>query len=163
MNQDRRHSLFNWLLGVPGTLVQITGWFLVLLSMGEIFEGSNTPPLLLAAAFILSIATFLVGRLMSLACDLLTGSLAIPEKKRSFVVSLIYQLSVQLLLAAMVAQLIVLMRALATSNQALIMRSVPVLVLIVVATVATQVSSDRFRKKVRREWEELRSASQDDD
>lgn len=76
-------------------------------------------------------------------------------------VSLIYQLSVQLLLAAMVAQLIVLMRALATSNQALIMKSVPVLVLLVASTIATQICSDRFRKKVRREWEELQSASRD--
>lgn len=82
MNQDRRHSLFHWLLGVPGTLVQITGWFLVLLSLGKISEGADTPPLLLAAAFILSIATFLVGRLMSLACDLLTGTLTVPENKR---------------------------------------------------------------------------------
>lgn len=163
MTQGVRNWLFIWFLGVPGTFVQITGWFFLVVSMGEVTTGSTDSSLLLTASLLLSLAVFLIGRLMSLASAFLTGTLTIPESKRPFAISLIFQLSVQILVAAILSQVVAFLLSAAKGDHAAMLRSGSACGIFVSSAIVTQISSDRFREKVQREGKELRKRSQNDD
>jgi hypothetical protein len=163
MSRSVRTFLFNWFLGVPGSLVQLTGWLLLVCSMREItLKGTNLGFPWVAVAP-LSLLVFLTGRLMDLACDFLTGALRMPENKKPWVISLIYPLGVQIMLAGVASQFIAFPPLLLGEDRAGMVRCGAVSVIFIAAAITTQVYGDRFRKRVRREWEEQWQGTRDHD
>jgi len=138
--------LFSWCLGVPGTFVQIIGWFFLVVSIGEASKGSTKSGLVLAAGVLLSLVVFLIGRLMSLASDFLTGILTLPENKKPLAISLAYQISVQLLLAGIFSQAVVFLSSAARQDHAGMLRSGSVCAIFTCGAIVTQICSDRFRR-----------------
>jgi len=154
MNDRLRSFLFNGCLGVPGSLLQIVAWFFLISAMGEVSSRGSALDLLSALAVPVVLAAFLIGRLMVLARDLLTGALRVPQNKRAWILSLINPIAVWIFLAGIISQVVVLCSSFAKDNHAASFRSGATLLAFMAASIAVQISDDRLQKRIRQEWKE---------
>lgn len=154
MNDKLRTFLFRWCLSVPGTLVQIVAWLFLVGAMSEISFKALKPDLVSVLAVLLALAAFVVGRLMDLACGLLTGTIRLPENKKTWILSQAYPLGVWICLAGLLSQVVSLLHFLGKHDRVASIGSGAALLFFIATSIAVEIADSRLQKRIRREWKE---------